>query len=360
MFFTNLSLAPSFRKGVRIMLQTVGLGKMKPNTVVLGYKRDWKKLLKSAKGRADVEEYVNVVHDAFELDYGVAILRIRGELDLKEFCTFEEEDWFAEEEELILPEVDASGKSYSEANVSSESLSESRARVFHVERSSLPADSEANASSESLSESSARMFHVERSSIPADCEANASSESLCENSARVFHVEKSSTPDNEADQVVDRTEENARRQAILAGEEEVILPDVDAGGKLDSEANVSSESLSESSVGVFYVERPSTPDNEADQVDDRTEENTKRQAILAEEGEVILPEVDAGGKVDSEANASSESLGENSAEVFRVERSSMPDNEADQVDDRTKENTKTQAGLEEYPVRWAESKPGTG
>ena len=84
---------------------------MKPNTMVLGFKGDWKKLWKTEKGRTDVEEYVNVVHDAFELDYGVAVLRFRGELDLKELATFAEEDWFAEEEEaeVILPEVDASG-----------------------------------------------------------------------------------------------------------------------------------------------------------------------------------------------------------------------------------------------------------
>lgn len=113
------------------MLQTVGLGKMKPNTVVLGYKRDWKKLLKTAQGRADVEEYVNVIHDAFELDFGVAILRVRGEIDLKEWSAFEEEDWLAEEEEGgILSEVDASENVESDGVVSSESSP----RTFVVER----------------------------------------------------------------------------------------------------------------------------------------------------------------------------------------------------------------------------------
>lgn len=94
-FFTLLSLAPSFREGVRIMLQTVGLGKLKPNTLVLGFKRDWKMLWKDPSGRGVVEEYVNVVHDAFELDYGVAILRLRGELDLQELSKYEVEDWLA-------------------------------------------------------------------------------------------------------------------------------------------------------------------------------------------------------------------------------------------------------------------------
>ena len=136
------SPALSFREGVRIMLQTVGLGKLKPNTVVLGYKRDWKKLLKSAKGRADVEEYVNVVHDAFELNHGVAILRFRGELDLKELSSYEGEDWLGEEEEELIPEaVDASEKVEGTDGVLSESQSESSPKSFRVERLTTP-DSE--------------------------------------------------------------------------------------------------------------------------------------------------------------------------------------------------------------------------
>lgn len=107
--FHTICTAPSFREGVRVMLQTVGLGKMKPNTVVLGFKRDWKKLCKTEQGREEVKEYVNVVHDAFELNFAVSILRFRGELDLKELATHAEEDWLAEEEVGdILPELHVS------------------------------------------------------------------------------------------------------------------------------------------------------------------------------------------------------------------------------------------------------------
>ena len=218
------------------MLQTVGLGKMKPNTVVLGYKRDWKKLLKTAKGRAEVEEYVNVINDAFELDHGVAILRIRGELDLKELSTFEEEDWFVEEEE-----VDASGKSDGDAVVSSENPSES--------------------------------------------------------SARVFHVEKSTTPDNndEAIQVVDRSGENAKRQASF---EEYQLNALKANPELDEDVNsmnneakklvvTDSEQTKdgaskgeEESPNVvknskFKVTLSKTPDEEEDESYEKTDETTK-------------------------------------------------------------------------------------
>ena len=138
-------LAPSFREGVRIMLQTVGLGKMKPNTVVLGYKRDWKKMWKDPSGRAVVEEYVNVVHDAFELDCGVAILRLRGELDLQELAKCAEEDWLIEEDdaamEHILPEIEVNEKSDDSEPVSMVQ-SESSGRIFHVEKSASSPDQE--------------------------------------------------------------------------------------------------------------------------------------------------------------------------------------------------------------------------
>ena len=121
------------------MLQTVGLGKMKPNTVVLGYKREWKKMWKDPSERAVVEEYVNVVHDAFELDYGIAILRLRGELDLQELVKAAEEDWLIEEDEVameqILPEIEVTENSDDPEPVSTDIQSESSGRIFHVEKS---------------------------------------------------------------------------------------------------------------------------------------------------------------------------------------------------------------------------------
>lgn len=141
--FHTICTAPSFREGVRIMLQTVGLGKMKPNTVIFGFKREWKKLWKDPSERAVIKEYVNVVHDAFELNYGVAILRLRGELDLQELAKFEEEDWLAEEDEIAVnsapPEIQVSTE---QGVVSSEVQSESSGRIFHVEKRSRPSEEE--------------------------------------------------------------------------------------------------------------------------------------------------------------------------------------------------------------------------
>lgn len=129
------------------MLQTVGLGKMKPNTVILGFKREWKKMWKDPSGRAVVEEYVNVVHDAFELDHSVAILRLRGELDLQELARCEEEDWLNEDDEgpmeqILPPDTEVSDKTGGLERVSSDVQSESSGRIFHVEKSASSPDQE--------------------------------------------------------------------------------------------------------------------------------------------------------------------------------------------------------------------------
>uniref|UniRef100_A0A6I8P344 Solute carrier family 12 member 1 n=1 Tax=Ornithorhynchus anatinus TaxID=9258 RepID=A0A6I8P344_ORNAN len=51
--------ADSFRDGVRSLLQASGLGRMKPNTLVLGFKRNWRKA-----ALAEIENYVGIIHSA--------------------------------------------------------------------------------------------------------------------------------------------------------------------------------------------------------------------------------------------------------------------------------------------------------
>ncbi|XP_069072005.1 solute carrier family 12 member 2-like [Pleurodeles waltl] len=69
--------AEEFRQGVLYLLQAAGLGRMKPNTLVLGYKSTW--------GSCDVkslDDYVNIIHDAFDFQYGIVIVRLREGLDV--------------------------------------------------------------------------------------------------------------------------------------------------------------------------------------------------------------------------------------------------------------------------------------
>uniref|UniRef100_A0A8C7XTD4 Solute carrier family 12 member 3 n=1 Tax=Oryzias sinensis TaxID=183150 RepID=A0A8C7XTD4_9TELE len=55
----------------------VGLGRLKPNTLVMGFKNNW-----SDGDMRDVENYINIIHDAFDLQFGVVILRLLDGLDI--------------------------------------------------------------------------------------------------------------------------------------------------------------------------------------------------------------------------------------------------------------------------------------
>ncbi|KAK9958911.1 hypothetical protein ABG768_011009 [Culter alburnus] len=75
-FYHNV-VADDLRVGVRMLLQSAGLGRMKPNVLVMGFKKNWRKAQPS-----DVENYVGILHDAFDLQYGVCVLRMKEGLDM--------------------------------------------------------------------------------------------------------------------------------------------------------------------------------------------------------------------------------------------------------------------------------------
>ncbi|KAH3837753.1 solute carrier family 12 member 1-like [Dreissena polymorpha] len=74
--FYNSVCAPTFRIGVQVLLQALGVGKLRPNTLLLGYKNDWQKA-----DPLEVLDYFNVITDAFDLRYSVGILRVAGGFD---------------------------------------------------------------------------------------------------------------------------------------------------------------------------------------------------------------------------------------------------------------------------------------
>ncbi|XP_028312193.1 solute carrier family 12 member 2 isoform X1 [Gouania willdenowi] len=69
--------AENIRHGAQLLLQAVGLGRLKPNTLVMGFKNNWSK-----GNMRDVEIYINTIHDAFDLQFGVVILRLEEGLDI--------------------------------------------------------------------------------------------------------------------------------------------------------------------------------------------------------------------------------------------------------------------------------------
>ncbi|XP_054270805.1 bumetanide-sensitive sodium-(potassium)-chloride cotransporter-like [Macrosteles quadrilineatus] len=66
----------AFQEGARALMAACGLGKLKPNIVLLGYKSDW-----ATCDRTELTMYFNTVHKALDLYLAVAILRVQEGLD---------------------------------------------------------------------------------------------------------------------------------------------------------------------------------------------------------------------------------------------------------------------------------------
>ncbi|XP_056889653.1 solute carrier family 12 member 2-like [Takifugu flavidus] len=75
--FYSTVFADNLRHGTQFLLQAVGLGRLKPNTLVMGFKNNW-----SDGDMRHVEIYINTIHDAFDLQFGVVILRLKDGLDI--------------------------------------------------------------------------------------------------------------------------------------------------------------------------------------------------------------------------------------------------------------------------------------
>ncbi|XP_077961669.1 solute carrier family 12 member 3 isoform X2 [Gasterosteus aculeatus] len=71
--------ANSVRVGARHLLQASGLGKLKPNTLVLGFKANWRE-----SSPESIDDYINTIYDTFDANYCLCILRMMDGLDVSE------------------------------------------------------------------------------------------------------------------------------------------------------------------------------------------------------------------------------------------------------------------------------------
>ncbi|NXK80703.1 S12A3 protein, partial [Amazona guildingii] len=77
-FYTDV-VAENLRSGVQMLIQAAGLGKMRPNILVLGYKRNWR-----TASPQSLEDYVGILHDAFDFKYGVCLMRMKEGLNVSQ------------------------------------------------------------------------------------------------------------------------------------------------------------------------------------------------------------------------------------------------------------------------------------
>ncbi|XP_055351992.1 solute carrier family 12 member 2-like isoform X2 [Paramacrobiotus metropolitanus] len=84
--FYDSIVAASFADGAKALIQTSGLGKMKPNILFMGYYRQW--ATKYAEGLT--EEYVSVIRSAFENRLAVMILCAKEGFGISEAVNFDQ------------------------------------------------------------------------------------------------------------------------------------------------------------------------------------------------------------------------------------------------------------------------------
>ncbi|XP_029310758.1 solute carrier family 12 member 3-like isoform X2 [Cottoperca gobio] len=93
--FYTLFTADSLRVGARHLLQASGLGKLKPNTLVLGFKANWRD-----SSPESIEDYINTIYDTFDSNYCLCILRMMDGLDISDLFDFEVNQGFEPDESV--------------------------------------------------------------------------------------------------------------------------------------------------------------------------------------------------------------------------------------------------------------------
>ncbi|MBN3299573.1 S12A3 protein, partial [Amia calva] len=77
-FYTPFA-GDNLRSGARNLMQATGLGKLKPNTLFMGFKANWQEAAPQS-----LEDYIGTIYDAFDFNYGVCLLRMNEGLDISD------------------------------------------------------------------------------------------------------------------------------------------------------------------------------------------------------------------------------------------------------------------------------------
>ena len=74
-FFTEIN-STSLRAGAISLMQATGIGKLRPNTLAMGFKSNWQ-----TDQWQTVLDYYEIINDAFQMNFGLCLLKLDGGLD---------------------------------------------------------------------------------------------------------------------------------------------------------------------------------------------------------------------------------------------------------------------------------------
>uniref|UniRef100_A0A3P9L0X0 Solute carrier family 12 member 3 n=1 Tax=Oryzias latipes TaxID=8090 RepID=A0A3P9L0X0_ORYLA len=125
-FYTPFT-GDNLRTGAHHLLQASGLGKLKPDTLVLGFKANWRN-----SSPETIEDYINSIYDTFDFNYCLCILRMMDGLDVTADLDFEVNDGFEadEPEEPVEDHDPQSNQEDPDADMSDEGNSNQIKTVF--------------------------------------------------------------------------------------------------------------------------------------------------------------------------------------------------------------------------------------
>ncbi|RWS25658.1 solute carrier family 12 member 2-like protein [Leptotrombidium deliense] len=80
--FYVLTEAKSLEEGVKKIAPITGLGRLRPNMIMMGYKTNWHECTES-----DLRDYFNIIHFALDMKYSLIIFRLQEGFDFSDFFT---------------------------------------------------------------------------------------------------------------------------------------------------------------------------------------------------------------------------------------------------------------------------------
>lgn len=100
--FFEAVIAENLRQGTQMLVQLSGLGRLKPNVVVMGYKENWRSPDESEK----IKEYVSIIRDCFDMNLGVMVPRGLDRFDWTASSVFDNKETPFRNEETAVNTID--------------------------------------------------------------------------------------------------------------------------------------------------------------------------------------------------------------------------------------------------------------